>query len=303
MATISIVSLGSVQSPVDIHRYEYTSFHMGTQLRLILYAQNAEEGRGAAAAVFARVEELEQILSDYREDSELSRLSSRSGGPPRVVSFELFTVLSRALEFSRLSNGLFDVTVKPLVRLWKKAIKEGSLPDAEQLERARSRTGFQFVELDPSSQTVRLTMAGMELDLGGIAKGFAADQALEVLRARDIDRALIDFGGDLRAGDPPPEKLAWKIRTLSGCEIYLDDQGAAGSGSNHQVMQVDGVRYSHLISPINGSGKEIQRSVVVIAEDGTTADAIATTVALMDRPQAERFVAGLKGVRLIFSAD
>src|SRR5438270_6131047 len=159
-------------------RFTYTEPHMGTRFRIIAYAPDRATADRAARDAFARIAALDGSMSDYRPASELMRLCARAGGPPVKVSKDLFFVLSRAQEVSRRSGGAFDVTVGPVVRLWRLSRRTQRLPDPEKLARARALVGYRNVRLDPDARTVQLLKPGMQLDLGGIAKGYAADQAL-----------------------------------------------------------------------------------------------------------------------------
>src|SRR5262249_28337766 len=145
----------------------------------------------AAKAAFERIAKLDDIMSDYRPSSELMQLCRHAGGPPIHVSDDLFAVLKRSQDVSRLSNGAFDLTVGPIVRLWRRARRTRQLPDPKQLALALSLVGYQNVELDEKTHSVRLLKAGVLLDLGGIAKGYSADAALQVLHEHAISRALV----------------------------------------------------------------------------------------------------------------
>src|SRR5207302_10058285 len=155
----------------------YTEAHMGTKFQVIVYAADEQTARDAAKAAFARVADLDGIMSDYKPTSELMRLCEKAGGDPVKVSDELFTVLSKAQEVSKLSDGAFDVTVGPVVRLWRLARRTQRLPDADDLKKALELVGYKNVKLDAKARTVQLLKPGMRLDLGGIAKGYAADEA------------------------------------------------------------------------------------------------------------------------------
>jgi thiamine biosynthesis lipoprotein len=167
-------------------RYEFSLPRMGTVFRIILYAQDQVTASKAATAAFERVEQLEQIFSDYRADSELSRLGRTAARAPQPISQELYSVLEESLRISELSGGAFDVSIGPVVVLWREARRAKRLPDAAQLARARLAVGYQNIVLDPQEHTVFLKRDDMHLDLGGIAKGFAGDAALEVLQSQGI---------------------------------------------------------------------------------------------------------------------
>ena len=151
-------------------------------------------------------------MSDYDPESELRRLCDTAGERKAVhVSPELWKVLEHAQQVSRQSGGTFDVTVGPVVRLWRRARRQKELPSPQALRQARELVGYQFVRLDAGRQTVELLKKGMRIDLGGIAKGYAMDEALAVLQRHGITRALVEAGGDMRLGDPPPGRAGWRV--------------------------------------------------------------------------------------------
>jgi thiamine biosynthesis lipoprotein len=291
----------SSRSASDILKpYEYSLPRMGTRFRIVLYDSDAQHALGSAMSAFERIEELEDILSDYRDQSELNRVCRAGYRGPQVVSRELFSVLEESLRISRLSGGAFDVTIGPVANLWRAARREKRLPDPEALNAARRLVGYGNIVLEPQQQTVRLKLAGMKIDLGAIGKGFAGDEALALLRARGIERALIDAGGELVLGAPPPGKAGWMVTVADtdgstpGPTYLLHDVAVATSGDAHQFVEVGGTRYSHIIDPSDGMGVRTSPSVTVIARNGTTADALATALSIMPVAEGIRLVESLR---------
>jgi FAD:protein FMN transferase len=184
---------------------------MGTIFRMVLYAPDPATAAKASRAAFDRIQTLDNIMSDYQPGSELRQLCDKAGGPPVKVSEDLFRVLAAAEQVSTRSHGAFDITVGPVVRLWRRARRRHELPDPERLAAARDLVGYEKVRLDPQARTVQLTKPGMMLDLGGIAKGDAADQALMVLQGFGVTRTLVAAAGDIAVGDPPPHRSGWRI--------------------------------------------------------------------------------------------
>jgi thiamine biosynthesis lipoprotein len=187
-----------------LERFEAQQPHMGTIFRIVVYAADEKQARQACQAAFQRIAQLDNTMSDYKEDSELMRVCREAAGKPVKVSPDLFGVLVAAQEIAQASDGAFDVTIGPVVRLWRRARRQQQLPDAKQLEMARQLVGYQKLRLDRQHQTVELAQPGMILDLGGIGKGYAADAALAVLVQHGLPRALVAAGGDIRVGEPPP---------------------------------------------------------------------------------------------------
>ena len=270
----------------DLRRFEYTETHMGSPFHIVLYSPTEAAASRASRAAFQRIAALDACFSDYQPDSELSRLSAQSGGPATRVSDDLFDILLRSRTMADASAGAFDVTVGPVVRLWRRARRDGKLPEPETLSRARALVDYRLLELDPVARTVRLRRKGMKLDLGGIAKGYASDAAVHALRAGGIDRSLVAGAGDVVAGGPPPGRDGWTIGIAplenpgSSPErfLLLRDAAVSTSGDAERFVEIDGKRYSHIVDPRTGLGVVDRSSVTVVARDGPTADALATAV-------------------------
>jgi thiamine biosynthesis lipoprotein len=290
-------------APSELARYEFLQIRMAAPVHLTVYAPSEAVANQASQAAYARIKQFDRLLSHYDPDSELSRVARDAvPGQPAPVSRELFTVLAHAERVSARTGGAFDVTVGPLMDLWRTARRKKRLPDAATLEQARQLVGHHLLRLDGQHQTVTFEKRGMRLDLGGIAKGFAADEALRVLKAHGIDRALIDAGGDIVVGAPPPGAAGWKIGVapLDAPEgepqrfLTLAHVAVATSGDAAQYIELDGVRYSHVLDPTTGLGLTTRSSVTVVAPDGITADAWATAVSVLG-PE--------RGLKLLESVD
>jgi thiamine biosynthesis lipoprotein len=291
---LAVLLLGGAEPAQS--RFQFDEPHMGTQFRIIVYAPDKDAAAKAAKAAFARIAALNAILSDYDPDSELMRLCARAGGPPVHVSAELFFVLSQAQEVSRQSGGAFDVTVGPIVKLWRRARKLKKLPDAEKLAQARALVGWKNVRLDEKKRTVQLLKPGMQLDLGGIAKGYAADEALAVLKTHGISSALVAAGGDIAVSGPPPKAAGWKIAIArlpgekDAGRLILRDAAVSTSGDAEQFVEIAGQRYSHIVDPRTGIGLVGRMSVTVVAKKGIESDSL-TKVACVLGPE--------KGMKII----
>jgi thiamine biosynthesis lipoprotein len=273
------------------------------EFKLVFYSPDQPAAKRAADAAFARIHELNSILSDYDPASELSRLSrSAGGGQPVSVSPELMTVLSAAQALAARTDGAFDVTAGPVIQLWRRARRQREHPSQERLTEARRLVGYQLLDLDLAGQRVRLAREGMRLDLGGIAAGYAADEALRILRAQGIHRAMIDASGDVVVGDPPPSKCGWRIGLVppaaSEPPIYvsISNCAIATSGDTEQFVELDGKRYSHIVDPRTGLGLTNRLSVTVVAPNGMQADSLATAVSVLGPQQGLALVADTPGV-------
>jgi thiamine biosynthesis lipoprotein len=289
-------------SGAALGRHEYAQLHMGVQARLIVYAASPQKAAAAAKAAYARVAEIEQIASDYRPTSELMQLCRNAGEGPVKVSPELFALLSFSQDLARRSGGAFDVTVGPYVQLWRAARKTRQLPPAEELERARAVVGWQKVKLDREHRAVELALPGMRLDLGGIAKGYAGDEALRVLRAHGIRSALFEAGGDIVVGDAPPDALGWSIEVVGDAATtsrtpWLVNAAISTSGDTEQYVEIDGMRYSHVVDPRTGLGLTQRYVATVIARDGMTSDALSTAATVMGE-EGKRLEKSYRGTRV-----
>jgi thiamine biosynthesis lipoprotein len=277
---------------------------MGTVFRIVLFAPDEGDARAAAEEAFARIRELDEKLSDYDRESELSRLCARaaeSAPTPAVeVSADLIEVLNRAQEIARRSAGAFDPTLGSLVRLWRRSARQGELPTPARLAEAREAAGFEKLELDLEGRRVRLLARGLALDLGGVGKGFACDQALACLARAGFPSALVDGGGDLALGRAPPGEAGWIVELTpfgagSSAALSLSNCGVATSGDRYQSVEIDGRVYSHVLDVRTGLGLERRVAVTVIAPDATAADAWATALSVLDPAAGIELMEELEG--------
>ena len=284
-----------VAEAAPLARYEFEEPHLGTRVRVVLYASSPAQANAAATAAYDVMRAVNLCMSDYLPDSELSRLSAASGQGPRKVSPEPYAVLNSAQAMARASGGAFDITVGPQVRLWRQARKTRQLPPSGAFDTAKLLTGHTRLSLGDNHAT--LSTPGMLLDLGGIAKGYACDRALEAMAARGVSCALVDTGGGLALGDPPPGQAGWKIGLLGDRSriLVLSRCGVATSGDTEQFVEIEGVRYSHILNPATGLGLTRQEMATVVARDGTTADALATACCVLGGPGALELAASQPG--------
>lgn len=282
---IGTVASGGCSHEPRLQRFHYAQIKMGVQVGLAVYAPDQPTAETACRAAFQRVEALENLMSDYRKDSELLRLGARAGGPAVQVSPELFFVLQKAQTLSRQTDGAFDVTVGPEIQLWRRARKNGQLPGREELEGARALTGWRMMRLSGADRTVRLEKPGMRLDLGGIAKGYAGDEAIRVLAGHGIKSALFEAGGDIVVSDPPPQARGWTIaiENANGApeKLVLHNCAISTSGDTVQFVEIGGNRYSHVVDPRTGQALTNHYAATVVAPRGIDTDALSTALTVM----------------------
>jgi FAD:protein FMN transferase len=272
-----------------LSRFTFTEPHMGTRFKIIVYAQEESAAKSAVKAAFQRIADLDAIMSDYRSTSELMRLCQKTGGDPVPVSDDLFRVLERSQEVAGLSDGAFDVTVGPVVRLWRQARRSHEMPDPKELAQARELVGYKNIRLDAKNRTVQLLKPGMRLDLGGIGKGYAADAALTTLKEHGVTQALVAAGGDIAVSESPPGADGWTIGIAPLLDpdakpsryLVLHDAAVSTSGDSEQYLEIHGKRYSHIVDPRTGIGLVDRMSVTVVAPHGLIADPMTKAVSVL----------------------
>jgi thiamine biosynthesis lipoprotein len=282
----------------DLARHEFESVHMGTKFRIVLYSAEPDTAKRSADAAFALAEDLNAHFSDYDADSELMRLTQKREAE---VSEELFDILARARALAKETGGAFDITTGAHTRNWRRARITGTLPSAASIAAAKRASGWQKLDLDPETRRVTLTVPGMFLDLGGIAKGFTADAMLKLLKDRGHPIASVAAGGDVAVGDPPPGKAGWRVGIAPDGEknsevVVLANQAVSTSGQAEQKVTIDGKSYSHIVDPKTGLGLTGSAPVSVIAELASDTDPLATALSVMGEKRGRAY-AKKKGIR------
>jgi thiamine biosynthesis lipoprotein len=277
-------------------RFSFEQPLMGTRFAIICHGTDEAAAEKAAQEAFAEGGKINAVASDYLPDSELMRLPA--GGSAVKLSPLFAELVSAALGTAERSGGSFDPTLGPLSRLWRESRRTETLPSGEAREAARAACGWRDVEFDRPTRRLRLKKPGMQLDLGGIAKGFAADRMFEVMKKHGLSRTCIAAGGDLRLGDPPPGKAGWRVglKTFDAATpeevVELSNCAVSTSGDLHQFVEIGGKRYSHIVDPRTGLGLTERVAVSVIAPTATLSDALATACCVTGAAGAEEL--GLK---------
>ena len=268
---------------------------MGTFAHIVAVAQNAGTAKDCIRTALEEIHNVDNQMSDYKSDSDISRANREAYEKPVQVSKSTFEVLQRSIEFSKMTDGAFDVTVGPLVALFREAKETKVAPSEEQIAQAKSKVGFEKLKLDSENRTVQFSEKGMLLDLGGIAKGYAIDKAIEAAQRCGAVGAMVDIGGDVRCfGLPPIGRDHWLIglqdpnSAIEGMEggglrlvLKVTNEAVATSGDYQQFVIIEGKRYSHIMNRRTGKSAESLSSVTIIADNATDADALATAVSVM----------------------
>ncbi|MGH9374443.1 MAG: FAD:protein FMN transferase [Vicinamibacterales bacterium] len=286
--SLSVVALvGSARA--ELQRFEAVEPHMGTLVRIVIYTPAEQRARDAFRAAFDRIRDLDGILSDYQQDSELNRITRTAVGRAVPVSEDLFTVLASSQELAKATRGAFDITQGPVVRLWREARRTARVPSPAALQEAAVRSGFRNLHLDAEHRTVTLDLTGMALDVGAIGKGYAASEAIEALDGLGIRSALVAVSGDLAFSEAPPGQGGWRIGVHSGDVsaarvpemLELTNAAVSTSGNSEQHVDIDGRRYSHIIDPSSGMGLVDDLTVTVVARHGLDADGLDTAISVL----------------------
>ena len=272
---------------------------MGTILEIALHAPETPRAREVLAEPFALAARLDAAMTLYDPKSELSELNRAAGRGPVAVSPELAAILEAAVAYSRLTRGTFDVTVGPLVALWTRAGETGVPPSAQAIAQARARVGADQVRVEGS--LVTLAREGVSVDLGGLAKGWALDQMLPLLRQNGIDRALLDFGqSSVWALGAPPGAAGWRLLARGPGDgalgvLTLSDQALSISGSLGQWVEIGGRRYGHVLDPRSGLPLELRRLALVVAPSAALAEALSKALLILGEKEGVALVAAQPG--------
>jgi thiamine biosynthesis lipoprotein len=287
--------------------YTKETFVMGTKAWVTIAGMSDPDAERAAQAAFREMYRIESVMSTWRPSSEISRLNAGSNGAPFTVSPELCSLIDSSFFYSKATSGAFDVTVRPLVRLWGFQGGEIKLPSDAEIERAMSLVGSGKVALDPSKSTITLP-PGMQIDLAGVAKGYAVDRCVAVLAGLGVRSALVNIGGNIYAMGAPPGKKGWSIGVRDpkgGLEtvgtLILRDEAVATSGNYENFVEIEGKRYGHIIDPRTGRPVSAVLSVTVVAPTALASDALSTGLFVLGPDDARAAVERLAGVAALFA--
>ena len=307
-ATVFGLLLAGTASPLaaeerdeQVKRYTFSEAHLGTVIRLVFYSAEREQAKALAKGCFARVRHLDGVFSDYRDDSELMKLCKVADQRATQVSDEMFTVLACAQHISRQSGGAFDVTMGASTKAWR-AKKQGK---DDRAVPGQGGTSYRDLVLDEAGKTVRFTKP-LSLDLGGIAKGYIADELARLLRDGGITQWAVAVGGEMVIGEPPPGRNGWGVN-LEGpgqkgiASVELSEVALSTSGDSYQFAEVEGKRSAHVLDPGTGKGKQDRLNVTVIAPTAMQADAWATALRVLGVEQGHALADKEDSIEVMFA--
>ena len=277
-----------------------THIIMGTTVRVTVVAYDESKAREAINHAIKSMQHTEAKMSYYNEDSELSMLNKTAFEHPVKISEELFNLIKKSIEVNKISDGAFDCTISPVLELWKHASETGIRPTSTEIQEAKNKTGTQNLILNEQELTIKFKIEGMRIDLGGIAKGYAIDKAIDKLKELNMQGALVDAGGDIRCfGTPPQGKDRWKIGLQNPelaegedviMQLSLNDMAITTSGDYYRFFMIGSEKINHIIDPKTSSSAKELHSVSIIAKDATTADALATAVTVLGKDKGKTMI-------------
>jgi thiamine biosynthesis lipoprotein len=276
---------------------------MGTRIAVELWAENRAQGEAAIEAVLTEMRRIDRDMSTYKPSSEVSRVNAKAADAPMHISDELFSLLSEAAEYSRLTDGAFDITYASVGYMYD--YREHKRPDQAQIDKALPGVNYRHVVLDPKARTVKFAQPGVRIDLGGIGKGHAVDRGIAVLKARGISRALVTAGGDSRIiGDRFGHPWVVGIRHPDRknevlARIPLEDAALSTSGDYERYFEENGVRYHHIIDPQTGKSASKVRSTTIIGPTATRTDGLSKTAFVLGAKQAIEIYDRIEGIDAI----
>ncbi len=264
----------------NLKRFEFVETKMGSPFGLIFYAEDSLFADKISKKAYAIVDSLNLSFSDYLPDSEVSQLNNKTGWVP--VSKDLFAILAESQVAWQKSEGAFDVTLGRLTKLWRKTKKTGILPKSAVLESAKNSAGMQYIQFDKSTQSIKIDKPrDLEIDLGGIGKGYAAQKVLEYFYSQNVKQVLVNAAGNMAIGHAPPDKLTWQIGLETPEEfpeqmLGINQMAISTSGDAYQFVTIKKQKYAHIIDPKTGLGLINKRQVTVVSSNATQADWLST---------------------------
>ncbi len=295
-------------TPRTLARHEASRMSMACAYAIVAYGDDAGALPRILEAAFDEVDRIDRLLSHYKPESPLSRLNRDAASGPVVVETELFDFIAECLRYSRDSDGAFDITVGPLMKTWGFFRGGGRLPSAPEVEDVRGRIGYAHVVLDMKDRTIRFDRAGVELDLGGIAKGYAVDRVVDLLRREHVAAALVSAGGStIYALGAPPGRDAWDVDIQDPVDsgrialtVPLKDRALSVSGRAEKSFERDGVVYSHIMDPRTARPVQGILGVAVLTSTGTAGDALDDALFVQGVERSRAYLQRLPATEAIF---
>jgi FAD:protein FMN transferase len=324
IAALEKVKFGGEGREQELTLFKKAALSMGTVFEVTAYVADKHNAEKAFNDVFKEINRLDYLMSNYKEESELSKINKNAASGPIHCDDELSYVIEQSLQYSEITDGAFDITIGPLMKKWGFFKEQERIPGKEELESTLESVSYKNVIIgekikkslfrDPSVvKTVSFRNSGTQIDLGGIGKGYAVDMALRVLKGNGINSALINFAGNIYAYGTPPGKDSWVIglqhpRKSEGLlgSFEIRDRAISTSGDYEKFFTINGERYSHIIDPRTGYPVKGIVSVTIVTDNATRADALSTGVFVMGLEKGMELIeklANVEGIIIYEDAD
>jgi FAD:protein FMN transferase len=308
LAVIGLVAAARPSSETSLYHHEATRLSMACVYAIEAYGPDATALPRMVEDAFDEVDRIDRLMSHYKADSPLSRLNREAAQHPVPVDPELFDFIAEALRYSRESDGAFDITVGPLMKAWGFFRGEGRMPSSGELATARRHVGAAHLVLNPAEKTIAFDEPGVELDLGGIAKGYAVDRVVRLLEKRQVAAALVSAGGSTVYGlGLPPGRKGWDVAIQDPIDsrktaltVTLNDRALSVSGTSEKSFESGGVRYSHIMDPRSGMPVQGVLSVAVLTSTGTAGDALDNALFVMGPERSRAYLNTLPATEAMF---
>ena len=307
LAILAVFVLVSITSNAQKTRFSFSEQKMGSPLHIIFYAQDSVNANKQARACFELIDSLNHIFSNYDSSSELTSINNNAGIAKNIASPLMWELIMQSKEAYIKSKGAYNIAMGPLTQLWRTARRLKQFPSQVQIKNKLLLCDFNKIQLNNQDHSIYLPAKGMQLDFGGIGKGYIAQKVVDYLKKEGVTASLVDAGGDIVFGDAPPNKKGWivgvnqpeKTDDLLPEKLQLHNMSVATSGDVYQFIEHAGKKYSHIINPLTGYGVTSLRNVTVIANNGADADWLATACSILPINEAKRLALSLHAELLI----
>ena len=307
LAILAVFVLVSITSNAQKTRFSFSEQKMGSPLHIIFYAQDSVNANKQARACFELIDSLNHIFSNYDSSSELTSINNNAGIAKNIASPLMWELIMQSKEAYIKSKGAYNIAMGPLTQLWRTVRRLKQFPSQVQIKNKLLLCDFNKIQLNNQDHSIYLPAKGMQLDFGGIGKGYIAQKVVDYLKKEGVTASLVDAGGDIVFGDAPPNKKGWivgvnqpeKTDDLLPEKLQLHNMSVATSGDVYQFIEHDGKKYSHIINPLTGYGVTSLRNVTVIANNGADADWLATACSILPINEAKKLALSLHAELLI----
>lgn len=317
--TITLLVFSTPLLQAQTRKFSYSEMKMGSAFNLIIVSADSNKANHLARKSYELVDSLNHIFSNYDSSSELSKINASAGLLPYKMSRAMLDLVQKSQYAYIQSKGAYDISIGPLSSLWRNARKAKLFPEASTVIATKKLVGFAQIKINKRLGTIFLPSVDMQLDFGGIAKGYIAQWVINFLKANGIQQALVDAGGDIVMSGPPLNQQGWLIGVnlpettdqLLNKKLQLSNCSVATSGDVYQFIEYKGVKYSHIINPLTGYGVTNLRNVTIVAKTGATADWLATACSILPIKEAKQLaishqaallITTLKNGKLVFEA-